>query len=98
MLALVRDFGQFCLLFAFCLSCYAIVSSFLGGKLVNRRLVEEAGLVVERAEVLAEPEDRETARFLWVLARKPIDAEAAAASDHARRRRGRSKGSWRRAG
>jgi cytochrome c biogenesis factor len=42
MLALVSDFGQFCMLFAFCLSCYAIVSSFLGGKLGNRRLVETA--------------------------------------------------------
>ena len=42
MLALVSDFGQFCMLFAFCLSCYAIVSSFLGGRLGNRRLVETA--------------------------------------------------------
>jgi SAM-dependent methyltransferase len=40
---------------------------------VNRRLVEEAGLVVERAEVLVEPEDRFDARFLWVLARAPRD-------------------------
>jgi SAM-dependent methyltransferase len=38
---------------------------------VNRRLVVEAGLVVERADVLIEPEDRFDARFLWVLARKP---------------------------
>jgi SAM-dependent methyltransferase len=38
---------------------------------VSRRLVEAAGLVVERAEVLVEPEDRFDARFLWVLARKP---------------------------
>ena len=65
---------------------------------VNRRLVEEAGLVVERAEVLTEPEDRETARFLWVLARKPIDADAADAAARVRRRSGRSKGSWRRTG
>ena len=36
---------------------------------VNRRLVEEAGFVVERAEVVAEPEDRHDARFLWVVAR-----------------------------
>ncbi|MCI0421256.1 MAG: heme lyase CcmF/NrfE family subunit [Acidobacteria bacterium] len=42
MLALVSDFGQFCLLFAFCLSSYAVVSSFLGGKMGNRRLVETA--------------------------------------------------------
>lgn len=38
---------------------------------VNRRLVAEAGLVVERADVLVEPADREEARFLWVLARRP---------------------------
>jgi SAM-dependent methyltransferase len=38
---------------------------------VNRRLVADAGLIVERAEVLVEPEDRFDARFLWVLARKP---------------------------
>ncbi len=38
---------------------------------VNRRLVAEAGLVVESADVLVEPEDRFDARFLWVLARKP---------------------------
>ncbi len=38
---------------------------------VNRRLVAEAGLVVESADVLVEPEDRFDARFLWVLARRP---------------------------
>ena len=38
---------------------------------VNRRLVAEAGLVVESADVLVEPEDRSDARFLWVLARNP---------------------------
>lgn len=38
---------------------------------VNRRLVEEAGLVIEWAEVVTEPEDRHDARFLWVLARAP---------------------------
>jgi len=38
---------------------------------VNRRLVEEAGLVVERADVLDEPEDRHGARFLWVVAAVP---------------------------
>lgn len=37
----------------------------------NRRLVQEAGLTIEWAEVLAEPEDRFDARFLWVLARAP---------------------------
>jgi SAM-dependent methyltransferase len=38
---------------------------------VNPRLVTEAGLVIERAEVVAEPEDRHDARFLWVVARAP---------------------------
>jgi hypothetical protein len=38
---------------------------------VNRRLVAEAGLAVEVAEVLEEPADRHGARFLWVLARRP---------------------------
>jgi SAM-dependent methyltransferase len=37
----------------------------------NRRLIEEAGLVLESAEVLVEPEDRFDARFLWVVARAP---------------------------
>jgi SAM-dependent methyltransferase len=37
----------------------------------NRRLVEEAGLVVDSAEVLPEPEDRYDARFLWVVAHRP---------------------------
>jgi SAM-dependent methyltransferase len=38
---------------------------------VNRRLVAEAGFVVEWAEVAREPEDRYDARFLWVVARVP---------------------------
>ncbi len=38
---------------------------------VNRRLLEAAGLEIERAEVLTEPEDRHDARFLWVVARAP---------------------------
>jgi SAM-dependent methyltransferase len=38
---------------------------------VNRRLVAESGLVIERAEVHAEPVDRHDARFLWVVARAP---------------------------
>jgi SAM-dependent methyltransferase len=38
---------------------------------VNRRLLSEAGFVVERAAVLGEPEDRHDARFLWVVARVP---------------------------
>ena len=38
---------------------------------VNRRLLGEAGFVVERADVVVEPEDRHDARFLWVLARVP---------------------------
>jgi SAM-dependent methyltransferase len=37
----------------------------------NRRLVEEAGLVVEEAEIRSEPEDRHDARFLWLVARTP---------------------------
>ena len=36
---------------------------------VNRRLVEAAGFVIERADVVTEPEDRHDARFLWVVAR-----------------------------
>ena len=38
---------------------------------VSRRLVEEAGLDVESAEILVEPEDRVDARFLWIVARAP---------------------------
>ena len=38
---------------------------------VNRRLVAEAGLLIERAEVALEPKDRHDARFLWVVARAP---------------------------
>lgn len=38
---------------------------------VNRRLVAAAGLVIERAEVMVEPEDRHDARFLWIVARAP---------------------------
>jgi len=38
----------------------------------NRRLVESAGLLVEHAEVVHEPEDRHDARFLWVVARAPV--------------------------
>jgi SAM-dependent methyltransferase len=34
----------------------------------NRRLVGEAGFVIDRADVRAEPEDRHDARFLWVVA------------------------------
>ena len=37
----------------------------------NRRLVEAAGFIIDSAEVLAEPEDRCDARFLWVVARRP---------------------------
>jgi SAM-dependent methyltransferase len=37
----------------------------------NRRLVEEAGLVVDSSDVLVEPEDRCDARFLWVVAHRP---------------------------
>jgi len=38
---------------------------------VNRRLVADTGLVIERAEVAVEPEDRHDARFLWIVARAP---------------------------
>jgi ubiquinone/menaquinone biosynthesis C-methylase UbiE len=34
----------------------------------NRRIVEAAGFVVDRADVRTEPEDRHDARFLWVVA------------------------------
>lgn len=37
----------------------------------NRRLVEDAGFVVDSAEILVEPEDRFDARFLWVVAHAP---------------------------
>ena len=43
------------------------------GAKANRRLVESAGLVVERSELAVEPEDRHDARFLWVVARAPSD-------------------------
>jgi len=36
---------------------------------VSLRLLAAAGFVVERADVVAEPEDRFDARFLWVVAR-----------------------------
>jgi hypothetical protein len=36
------------------------------------RLLAEAGLVVERSETRIEPEDRHDARFLWVVARRPV--------------------------
>jgi SAM-dependent methyltransferase len=38
---------------------------------VNRRLLAGAGFVIERADVIVEPEDRHDARFLWVVARAP---------------------------
>jgi len=41
---------------------------------INRRLVAASGLQIERADVVAEPEDRFGARFLWVLARAPLPA------------------------
>jgi SAM-dependent methyltransferase len=37
----------------------------------NRRLVEQAGLIVDSADVAAEPEDRDDARFLWIVAHAP---------------------------
>jgi SAM-dependent methyltransferase len=36
----------------------------------NVRLIQETGMVVERAEIVAQ--DDEDAKFLWVIARKPI--------------------------
>jgi SAM-dependent methyltransferase len=42
---------------------------------VNRRMVADAGFVVERAEVLDEPGDGDT-RFLWIVGRAPA-AQAA---------------------
>jgi SAM-dependent methyltransferase len=43
------------------------------GAKANLRLVEGAGLVIERSELAVEPEDRHDARFLWVVARAPSD-------------------------
>jgi SAM-dependent methyltransferase len=43
---------------------------------VNRRLVAEAGFTIESAEIVAEPEDRFDARFLWVVARIPDSIDA----------------------
>jgi len=37
----------------------------------NRRIVQEAGFVIDSAEVLVEPEDRHDARFLWIVAHAP---------------------------
>jgi ubiquinone/menaquinone biosynthesis C-methylase UbiE len=42
----------------------------------NRRMVEDAGFVVDRADVVSEPEDRHDARFLWVVASAPPGADA----------------------
>lgn len=36
----------------------------------NLRLIRETGLIVECAEIAAQ--DDEDAKFLWVIARKPI--------------------------
>ena len=41
------------------------------GAKANRRLVETAGFVIDRAEVAVEPEDRHDARFLWIVALAP---------------------------
>ena len=38
---------------------------------VSRRLVETAGLVIEQADIVTEPEDRHDARFLWIVAHAP---------------------------
>lgn len=34
----------------------------------NRRMIEAAGFTIERSDVVAEPEDRHGARFLWIVA------------------------------
>lgn len=39
----------------------------------NRRLVEDASLIVEEARIRIEPEDRHDARFLWIVARAPAE-------------------------
>ena len=36
----------------------------------NLRLIQDTGMVVERSEIVAQ--DNEDAKFLWVIARKPI--------------------------
>jgi hypothetical protein len=41
------------------------------GAKANRRLVERAGFEIESTTIVAEPEDRHDARFLWVVARAP---------------------------
>lgn len=48
----------------------------------NRRLVEEAGLLVERAQLETADEDGRPITFLWIVARKPdgVDSERGAAS------------------
>jgi SAM-dependent methyltransferase len=37
----------------------------------NRRLVEEAGLLIEESVIQVEPEDMHDTRFLWIVARAP---------------------------
>ena len=44
----------------------------------NRRIVEEAGFLVDEADVVSEPEDRHDARFLWVVAHAPGGARVEA--------------------
>ena len=39
----------------------------------NRLLVEQAGFVVDRAEIIGEEEEARTVRFLWVVAHKPAE-------------------------
>lgn len=42
------------------------------GARTNRALVRRMGFDIEEAVVAEEPEDRHAARFLWVMARKPV--------------------------
>ena len=60
MLALTSNFGQFCLLFAFCLSVYAVVSSFLAGRLSHRRLVQVIARTAPQAAI-----DQPGCRLEW---------------------------------
>ena len=44
------------------------------GARTNRALVRRVGFEIVEAVVEAEPEDRHGARFLWVVARKPVSS------------------------
>ena len=42
----------------------------------NRALVEDTGFLVERADIIAEDEDGEVVRFLWILARRASETSS----------------------